>query len=43
MLDNEAYERKMEDIRKKCENAERLVLNFVTKSVYALSEFDVVL
>ena len=43
MLDNDAYERTMEDIRKKWETAERLVLNCDPKSVYALSEVDVLL
>ena len=42
MLD-QAYERTMEDIRKKWESAERLVLNCDPKSVYTLSEIDVLL
>ena len=43
MLDYEEYARVMNDIRKKWENAEQLVINCHPKSVHALSEVDVLL
>lgn len=41
MLDYEEYAKVMNDIRKKWEKAEQLVINCDPKSVYALSEVDV--
>lgn len=43
MLDQERYSRVMNDIRQKWEKAEQLVINCDPKSVYALSEVDVLL
>ena len=43
MLDGEQYARVMNDIRQKWEKAEKLVINCDPKSVYALSEVDVLL
>lgn len=43
MLDYEHYSRVMNDIRKKWEKAEQLVIDCNPKSVYALSEVDVLL
>lgn len=43
MLDSEQYARVMNDIRQKWEKAEKLVINCDPKSVYALSEVDVLL
>lgn len=43
MLDHEQSSRILNDIRKKWENAEQLVINCDPKSVYALSEIDVLL
>ena len=43
MLDYEQYSKVMNDIRKKWEKAEQLVINCNPKSVYALSEVDVLL
>jgi len=43
MLDDEQYARVMNDIRQKWEKAEKLVINCDPKSVYALSEVDVLL
>ena len=43
MLDYESYKRIINDIRKKWEKAEQLVINCDPKSVFALSEVDVLL
>lgn len=43
MLDYEEYARVMNDIRKNWQKAEKLVVNCNPKSVYALSEVDVLL
>ena len=43
MLDYEQYSKVMNDIRKKWEKAEQLVINCDPKSVYALSEVDMLL
>lgn len=43
MLDYEAYKRVMDDIRNKWEKAEQLVINCDPKSIFALSEVDVLL
>ena len=43
MLDDEQYARVMNDIRQKWEKAERLVIDCNPKSVYTLSEVDVLL
>lgn len=43
MLDHEQYSRVMSDIREKWKKAERLVVDCNPKSVYALSEIDVLL
>lgn len=43
MLDYEQYSKVMNDIRKKWEKAEQLVINCDPKSVYALSEVDALL
>lgn len=43
MLDHEQYVRVMNDIREKWNKAEQLVINCDPKSVYALSEVDVLL
>ena len=43
MLYFEEYARIMNDIRKKWENAEQLVINCDPKSVFALSEVDILL
>lgn len=43
MLDYEQYSRVMNDIREKWNKAERLVIDCNPKSVYALSEIDVLL
>lgn len=43
MLDHEQYSRVINEIRQKWEKAEQLVINCDPKSVYALSEVDVLL
>ena len=43
MLDYEAYKRVMDDIRNKWEKAEQLAINCDPKSIFALSEVDVLL
>lgn len=43
MLNHEQYTRIMNDIREKWNKAEQLVINCNPKSVYALSEIDVLL
>lgn len=43
MLDYEEYTKVMNDIRKKWQKAEQLVVDCNPKSVYALSEVDVLL
>lgn len=43
MLDYEQYSRVMNEIRQKWEKAEQLVINCNPKSVYALSEVDMLL
>ncbi len=43
MLDYEQYSRIMNDIRKKWEKAEKLVINCDPKSIYTLSEIDILL
>ncbi len=41
MLDYDEYMKAMEDIRNKWQKAEKLVINYDPKSVFLLSEIDV--